>query len=285
MNKIYLDSLEYNDNQVIYTDKNKIYYLSNGDYLKIRKRTNYDSFEIKQLEKKILYADKLHDLENLVKPKCIVYSSITNPTYVGYQMSKIDGVNFDKNNIIIKEEDKYDLQRYARLYLKAEQTVKEANEQGIIIPDMLTDNNVLINKDEEIKFIDYDDMQIGDIASNAISNVYAEEDNDGNVKINLSDKYYTDGLFNSNIDKQSLFYLYLENTFNLTPEEVQKLGSNKNLMQFLGINDDSIVNKFGTFYDVSNIDNDYLGDTTIDIANKYEFRPGYHGTKALYKKR
>lgn len=286
MDKIYLDSIECSDNPIIITETNKIYHLDNGNYLKIRKKTNCNNLEIKKIEQKILYADKIHDLKHLVKPIRIVYSNKSNPVYIGYEMRAVDGVNFDEKGIISKEEDKYNLQRYAELYLKAEQTVKEANAQGIIMPDMLSENNILINKNEEIEFIDYDDMQIGALSCSTISDVYDEIDENGICRINLPYKYYKNGLLNNNIDKKSLFYIYLENTFNLTPEEVQMLGNNKNLMQYLGIHDDNIENKFGVFFDDNpKVDNEYLGSTTIDIANKYELRPGRHDTKSLYKKR
>ena len=284
MKKLYLKSLECI--RTIDAANNTIYFLPNGDCIKAVKRDKVDEKSIKTIERKVLYADNLFGLSHLAKPKYAIYTDEKNPKYFGYGMKSVQGINFDGKNIIHKEADKYDLFRYAMLYLKAEKIVKEANKQGIIMPDLLSSNNVLITKDDQIEFVDYDDMQIGPYQTEVINGYYIAEDNSGISIPNLSDKYYTKNMFNNNIDKKSLLYLYLENTFGITPDVVEKLGNNKKLMQFLGINDECIMNKFGVFFDDNpKVDNEYLGSTTIDIANKYELRPGRHDTKSLYKKR
>ena len=263
MQKIYISNLKYNNKKEIDTEKNEIYRLNKNTYFKMMK--NYNANEACEKERKIIYADNIKGISSIVKPKCAVYLDAQKSKYIGYIMDRVDGVEFDHDNIC--KNTKYsdsNLYRYADLYLKLEKIVKSANRNGVIIPDLCSINNVLIDSSDKIHIIDYDDMQVGSIDADCLSSIYSLS--------NLSEKYYKDGLFNDNLDKKSLLYMYLKITFNMNPDVIQKLTYKKDgskLIKYLGIKDYDIKNKIGSYFN-DEVDNDYLGYTTMQIADRYD---------------
>jgi hypothetical protein len=289
MEKVWLKEIKYDVNGNINClkdkDRSKVYRLNNGDYLKLFPYKKVKEMRIiiadgnYDYESKILYG---HSSRNIVAPKYAVYCDNKKKKFCGYVMEGIRGTKYSADTIAYKEKDKLDLSRYAQMYLKLEEVVKEANSKDIIIPDLCSFGNIILTSDNgDVKLIDYDGMQIGSYATHEISNVYINE------KEHFFPKYRLESLYKDNLDKKSLMLLYFYNTLNLDPALVDDFTFEKDgkaLMDYIGITDDKTRNKIGKYFD-SKVDNEYLGSTVMDIANNYDVAYDNRMAKKLIKKR
>ena len=94
------------------------------------------------------------------------------------------------------------------VYDKLSLRVKELNKEDINLPDLATSSNILLNpKTLDIKFIDYDGIQVGKCESLCISSLVT-------CPIIADRKYINDRnlLITDNFDKASLLYLYINST-------------------------------------------------------------------------
>lgn len=183
------------------------YNLNNGQILKkIKKPEDLDYIQLFQfddfsdiLAKKLLYSKNL-DNESLVLPETIYTSK---DRVVGYTVPFVNLKSFDD---YLSKTDDMDFLTSSFDLLANE--VKKLNKDGIILPDLANDSNVLYDpKNKIIKFIDYDGLQIENYES---SNVASLMNFDNNLFFS-NKKYFNRAktLFTRNFDKASLLALYL----------------------------------------------------------------------------
>ncbi len=185
----------------------RTYNLNNGLILKIIKErdseylsqyVHYDDF-IDCLTKK-LELSKYIESEHIIMPKAIY---IKNDRVVGYTIPYIKMENLDT---IIKNTK--NLEEITNIFIELSRAVKQENQMGIVFPDLGNATNTFFNpKTKEIRFIDYDGLQIGDYDSFNISLLMSAYDNPMFEKRKYFDKTTT--LFTSNFDKASLLALYI----------------------------------------------------------------------------
>ena len=245
----------------------KFHYLCerNYTYLSVDKKRNvvckiFDSdFVIAMLdagydlEDLVLEGSKLVNSNDIILPTGIVYS---NKYFAGYLMPYFDGIPiYNCCNSLIK------------IYCKLEKIIKSCD--NIVFPDLLTEGNILINNDLEIKLIDFDGIQVCDYSTPIFSN------NMGDKSIYDGTKYKHDKLYTKQLDIKSLIYLYMKLFFGVNMyvldlysgiEQKERLNC---LIRDLGIDNDNLVNKIFSLYD-NNRENTYLGDTVNEIYENYK---------------
>jgi len=292
MEKVWIEDLNYNKDQDFNyrndkKDHNKLFRLDNGDYLKVFPFQLLNDCKViiedadYNLEHKILASDNSNAPKEIVRPKYAVYRDKKLKIFKGYVMDKATGNFYTPETILRNDQDAFDLHRYAEIYTKLENVVKEANQDGIIIPDLCTTGNIILtNSSGDVKLIDYDGMQIDNYGTRNYSKVYCYQVD------YFYPKYHYHNLYTDNIDKKSLFLIYLFNTFEITPDKIDDLTLQKDakeLFDYLGIVDEEIKNKMGLYFN-NKKDNDYLDSTVNDIADNYNIEFSNRHVKKLIKK-
>ena len=102
----------------------------------------------------------------IVSPITVAY---TGRYCTGFTMENILGDDLNTYDDTFTLQQRSDLVAYANLFTKLESVVKRANKVGIVMPDLCTCDNIMVQPNGELKFIDYDGMQINGHRSPSIS--------------------------------------------------------------------------------------------------------------------
>lgn len=180
------------------------YDLKNGLILKVIVETAFEKDELHDfkcnLERKILHSKKLVGTD-IVLPHTMY---MDHDEVVGYTVPKIllpnIGDTLEKNKTF---------SNVSNVLLLLTNKVEKLNEQGIVFPDLCTYGNIFYDAGtNNIKFIDYDGIQIFDTWSDSVSALIKYDFN----PMYASGKYTVPGnfLWTSNIDRASIVALYLK---------------------------------------------------------------------------
>ena len=180
------------------------YDLKNGLILKVIAETAFEKDELRDfkcnLERKILHSKKLVGTD-IVLPHTMY---MDHDEVVGYTVPKIllpnIGDTLEKNKTF---------SNVSNVLLLLTNKVEKLNEQGIVFPDLCTYGNIFYDAGtNNIKFIDYDGIQIFDTWSDSVSALIKYDFN----PMYASRKYTVPGnfLWTSNIDRASIVALYLK---------------------------------------------------------------------------
>ena len=186
----------------------KTYDLNNGNILKLLKERNERNlsqhvyfYDFKDcLEEKLKIAKYIYS-DNIVLPNAIY---VSDNDFVGYSIPKIKMKTISE----LIEEEHFNIDFISKCFDVLSYEVREANKEGIVFPDLGNISNVLMDKKTfEMKFIDYDGLQIGDYESFSISSLM----NKGTDLIFKDKKYMNKRttLFTTDFDKATLLTLYL----------------------------------------------------------------------------
>ncbi len=251
-------------NSIIYDiHGNKILKVLTDDMQKLHQDNNIN------YEKRIL-DERVKNIPKIVSPIEAVYD---NDYCCGYTMAKINGVPLSRYYF---KEDKYNcnLTRIAEIYQKIEEVIKKGNELDIVFPDICSGANILINSDDEVKFIDYDGMQVGsDDQSICYSSYLAKFIYiiDGELKFYSYDKQFT-----KELDKVSLAVILFELLFGINIFEKVKYYGNgdivniKKIAKLYGLdNEKELIAKIRAIISRSN-DGVFLQDEVSKLSENYE---------------
>ena len=197
----YFRTFDLNDGNIIKVVKESSECLEqeNGNFL----YDNYSYF-IEELKGKLLESRKIEE-KHFTLPNSILMGEDYPKAYM---IPKLTGFLSLDEYLLDK-----DFETIASTILKLSEIVRNANSEGIVLPDIGTPSNVLINPETgEITLIDYDGIQIGNFQSFTISSLLHNEI----IKITKFKSFYNSfsGLYSSNIDKLSLYALFLHFTYN-----------------------------------------------------------------------
>ena len=189
----------------------KTYDMNNGNIIKIVKsldecmnmtnrlylRNNYQEF-IDNIYNKIDYS-KYIDLQSIILPNTIY---LDNDKFIGYSIPKLENYT-DLDSYLL---DNDSMEEVSTNIINLVKEVRELNKNNINLPDLCNLSNVLINSKKELKFIDYDGMQIDKYISFSVSSLI----NYSYASFTENRKYCdTLGFINRNFDKVSLYLIYL----------------------------------------------------------------------------
>lgn len=269
------------------SDTSDVYRLGNGSVLKLfqpevimlSKLVGVD------IEGKILAAKPIKSSPEILVPTSAIYDDSRN--FIGYTMPMAKGVDYNKIEENLTYSQREDLGRYGRIHNKLESIIKK--NQNIVFPDFCTCDNIFIDDKENIKFIDYDGLQVDKFKSLSTSTSLGDFNSYNNSK-------YIDnsGLFTKELDKKSLIILYFLSAFNIN---LNRVGSRipgtsvdvtlDMVFEYINLDDPDICHKvWKLFNDKEN--NEYLGDDVFNLADKYEMKivakQGPMYSKKLYRK-
>lgn len=234
------------------------------------------------IKSKILKVDSLNKekLEKLVLPEAIALDKNRNQSFCGYITPKIEGIDYP--TYTVDNLFRYDLYYYANMHSQFENIIKRGNEQGIIFPDLCSWQNILVTIDGDIRFIDYDDFQIGNLKTNCYSTALGTKDMLDTLGIMDSN-----GLFNTNVDKLSLIYLYFLDALRVDLSKIiysrDIAMSLDNLFYKIGLDDVDIQEKICKLFQ-RNKENEFLGNDLYRIAEMYKIDEYYDKNKVLSRR-
>lgn len=243
-----------------------LYRMKNGDILKV-----FNSFYMFMaatsginLEKKITDSERIKLSDKIKKPKMSFYTS--NGIFIGYSSNMAKGISYNDKEEILTLEERTDLYRYADIFTKLENIIKESD---AVFPDLCTCDNIFIDEKNNIELIDYDGIQVGNQSAMQMSTTLGDD------KMYEIPKYMKNGLYTKNLDKKSLILLYFLSAFNMDLNMVGKrmpqtgeLITLDTFFQLLGVEDYDFMNKVYKIFN-DNLENEYLGTSLYDLAESY----------------
>lgn len=224
MEKYDINEIEESKQKTIKEDhRSTVTLLNNGDYAKIftddhLTNTRYYGSDIERL---IKYAKPIKNIPEIITP----YAMITdNDNFVGFIIRPANGIplEFYFKNYIKKPK----LQIYNSVFENIENIVLRGNNNNIVFPDLSTISNIFIDENDRLEMIDYDGIQIGDIAP-----LYIPDTIDDGY---LDYKYFNNRKYTPEIDKKSIIYAYMRHVFhiNMAPN-IKRLKSKDEIESFI----------------------------------------------------
>lgn len=211
-------------------------------------------------------------VDEIVAPLSYVYQI---DRCCGFTMEDVNGLSLEEYCESLGLDFIYNLQKYADLFAKIEGAVRKANDNGIIMPDLCTHGNIMVQNDGKIRIIDYDGLQIKENSSITISTALGEP-----FKYLRSMKY-SDGPshFTSEIDKTGLTILMFLLVFNVDLTKVgtffpgtRKMVTVRGIFEMMGCSDELFMQKVED--NLSDIrPGHYLADDLRRIASNYVLTP------------
>lgn len=247
-----------------------IYQLNDGRLLKLNSRYLQSLYFMAEVsyENKILDT-RAHEVSEIVSPLSAVYA---DGFCRGYTMEKIAGIDLNQYSDNLNIYERADLEKYARLYCKIEDAIKKANRLGIVMPDLCTCSNIIIDQANKIRFVDYDGMQFGEFdKAVCISSTLGDPN-----QFVSSSKYSKSILsYTTELDKRSLtllLFLFIFNkNLNYIDQYIPQLKRKINLKEMfdlIGLKDEIFMNKVASNLSFDR-EGDYLGTDLLRIANDY----------------
>lgn len=268
------------------TEKSNVYSDGKGNIIKI-----FNPFIMMMLknvgddkEKKIMLAEPLKYTEEILIPNAALYDYKEH--FLGYRMEEAKGIDYNTFDVSRSYDDIRDLHKFSEQYLKLEDVVKRAHKDNIVIPDLCTFDNLYIDSDGNLQFIDYDGLQIGSLVASSISTSLGDDE------LYMCPKYFDEEthLFTENLDVKSLIYSYFLHCFNVRLDRVGTPipGTNEvitldYIFYTLNLYDDDFRHKVWKCLQNTG-DNEYIGEDTIRIAENYTMKAERYKNTTLHIK-
>lgn len=273
MDKIYMTGM--NENISIFARNERSILCRNGinenNCFKVFSKSNLSQHKSQgiDLEKKILDAEKLMVPKGVVAPSSALY--LSDDDFVGYGMEYINGKGLD---CYMAEKRGLNVSEAAEVYSKLEAIVRETDD--FVFPDLATLSNILISSQGEVKLLDYDGMQTGDHKSMNLSLLLCSHPEKLLQAICSNKKYCNDGIYNKNLDKRSLAFIYILMILGVGLGDIAKMNGYldgrvafESMCLLRGIQDTPIKDKLENMLFSAN-DDEYLGEDVFSIADSYE---------------
>jgi hypothetical protein len=228
------------------------------------------------------FCNKLKQSEELADVKSLVLPSEVSTDERGYVKGYFMPLKREKN-ILQLLADCDDVQLLTNYFEDLCDAIDELHKVGIVVPDLITEENVLYDPVErKILFLDYDGMQVGNSKTNAISGKLCYKNN----SVLRTSKYSNYGLYTEELDNMSLAtgYLFQLTGINLSSIMLfQELANcddiseedeyNKKICEFfmsLGIDDKKIIDGFMSYFSSSK-KNQPVKPLIKSLSSRYKF--------------
>lgn len=236
-------------------------------------------------EKKVLLAKPLEHTKEVLIPDAALYNY--NDQFLGYRMKEAKGIDYNTFDVNRSYDDIRDLYKFSDQYLQLEDVVKRAHKDNIIMPDLCTFDNLYIDEHGNLQFIDYDGLQIGDLVASSISTTLGDD------SLYMCSKYFDEKkhLFTENLDIKSLIYSYFLHCFNVRLDRVgMKIPGTSEVITLdyifytINLHDADFQHKVWKCLQNTG-DNEYIGEDTKRIAEKYTMQAERYQDTTLHIKR
>lgn len=266
------------------TELASIYRLKDGSILKFFHSGILE--EIKgygiDIESKVLAAVPLKESPEILVPTAATYNK--KGQFSGYIMPEAAGISYKKYDDNLTIEQREDLIRYARVHSNLEKILKKNSD--IVFPDVCTVDNIYVDKDGNIQFIDYDGLQIGEYRATSLSSTIGSIDD----YIEKSKYFTSDYLFTKELDKKSSLILYFLSAFNVNLNMVgsvnpktRKTVTLEDIFRCINLDDPDLCHKACKIFN-DDEPNEYLDDDVFRIAEKYDIKVVGQVGKAYMKR-
>lgn len=218
-------------------------------------------------EKKILDAKPIKGSPEILIPTSAAY--FPNGKFIGYTINRANGIDYNEYDDKLSLRQRSDLYMYASDHDKIEAVLRR--NCNIVFPDFCTCDNIFFDEDGNVQFIDYDGLQVGPHKTICFSTSLGDAEN-----YFYNPKYCRNGHFTKELDKKSSIVLYFLTTFNANLSKVgmphPRTGIPVTLDDFfraINLDDPDLCHKVWKTFQ-NDQQNDFLGDTVYDIAEKYD---------------
>lgn len=281
--KYYLDKIDRvlskGDYSVIaLLDDGRILKVFDINYLLFLKQIDYN------IEKQLVNAMSYDIPTSIKKPLEFVYES---GLFCGYIMERAKGISFNERNDLLSINDRLNLSDYAVLHNNLEKVIRESKK--LVFPDLLTCDNIFVDKDKNIELIDFDGIQVGNNKVLGVSSSLRDLN-----RVQDMSKYWDKQkmLFTKELDVKSLIHLYFLDVFNMDLSRVGVVNpiDGKRIMlddffRYINLDDYDIMHKVWKVFE-GNQKNEYLGDDVFRLAEDYNviIDKNYHKGNIYLKK-
>lgn len=221
-----------------------IYRLEDGRLYKKAKSILFDVCRRNGIDYEAKILDtRAHAVKEIVSPLSAVY---TDDRLSGFTMEEVEGptlTDYDKDFTI---EQVCDLWHYYELFHKLETIIEKANKVGIVMPDLCTCENIIVQKDGNLRIIDYDGNQFGEDDKSICFSTTLKHIREY-VK---SPKFMVKPqIFTTELDKTSLTILMFLTIFNVDLNTIGMLDPSgervtlKYIFDYLNLHDEQFMNK------------------------------------------
>lgn len=214
---------------ISHSDSSDVIRLQDGSFLKIFNSTMKFFCQTLgiDLEKKITSLKPIKEVPEIIIPDTALYN---NDKFIGYVMPAAKGISISQANVKKELQDWFNLPLLTKEYSSLEKVIKRANEHGIIFPDLLTLDNIFVEKIGDkfsYNMIDSEGIQLGQENYQRCVQISSSLGDDWQY---LKEKYmqsvlengipkYT-GFLKTNLDKRSLLFLYFSSVTGIDLQSV-----------------------------------------------------------------
>jgi len=221
-----------------------IYRLEDGRLYKKAKSILFDVCRRNGIDYEAKILDtRAHAVKEIVSPLSAVY---TDDRLSGFTMEEVEGptlTDYDKDFTI---EQVCDLWHYYELFHKLEAIIEEANKVGIVMPDLCTCENIIVQKDGNLRIIDYDGNQFGEDDKSICFSTTLKHIREyvKSPKFMVKPQSFT-----TELDKTSLTILMFLTVFNVDLNTIGMLDPSgervtlKYIFDYLNLHDEQFMNK------------------------------------------
>ena len=214
---------------ISHSDSSDVIRLQDGSFLKIFNSTMKficQTLDI-DLEKKITSLKPIKEVPEIIIPDTAIYDG---RNFIGYVMPAAKGISIRQANDKKELQDWFNLPLLTKEYSSLEKVIKRANEHDIIFPDLLTLDNIFVEKIGDkfsYNMIDSEGIQLGQENYQRCAQISSSLGDDCQY---LKEKYmqsvlengipeYT-GFLKTNLDKRSLLFLYFSSVIGIDLQSV-----------------------------------------------------------------
>lgn len=239
-------------------------------------------------ERKLLSANA-DAIGEIVNPITVTYAG---RYCTGFTMADICGETLNSYDDTYTLAQRSNLVEYADLYSKIESVVKRANKVGIVMPDLCTCDNIIIQPNSGVKFIDFDGMQFGKYDKSIAFSTSL-----GHIREYLVSRKFCDGPFHftKELDITSLTILMFLVVFNIDLNKVGMFNPYtgrkivlEDIFEQLELEDDELLRKIKANLSLTERGS-YIGEDLVRISKKYDMStievPSYIKSDGHYFKR
>lgn len=221
-----------------------IYRLEDGRLYKKAKSILFDVCRRNGIDYEAKILDtRAHAVKEIVSPLSVVY---TDDRLSGFTMEEVEGptlTDYDKDFTI---EQFCDLWHYYELFHKLETIIEKANKVGIVMPDLCTCENIIVQKDGNLRIIDYDGNQFGEDDKSICFSTTLKHIREYVKSPKFMVKQQS---FTTELDKTSLTILMFLTIFNVDLNTIGMLDPSgervtlKYIFDYLNLHDEQFMNK------------------------------------------
>lgn len=273
MRKSFLQEINLNKSKKIATTEGAtVIKLNNGNILKIYHPGMVEAAKLVgiDIEAKILSAEPIKNSPEILIPTAAVY--MPNGTFCGYIMPCARGIDYNTYDDRFTHQDRENLDKYAKVHYKLESVLRR--NPNIVFPDFCTCDNIFIDARDNVQFIDYEGIQIGNYRPVCLSTSLGNP-----IQYINNPKYFTKNqLFTKELDKKSSIILFYLTAFNI---DLNKVGTYNpfemrnvtldDIFQMLNLDDLDLCHKTWKIFN-NKESNEFLGSEILKLSEKYDLK-------------